>query len=82
MPGIDGSKLNIEEIISRVIDANEIFLDKMDKQCRRCSNDKEYNFIAKKTGFNTELIELILWKRCCYEMENDYWQYAEAISFI
>ncbi|HOJ11790.1 MAG TPA: DUF6155 family protein [Clostridiales bacterium] len=78
LPGIDGSKLNIEEITSRVIDADEIFLDKMDKQGRSYSNDEEYDFIVKKTGFATELIELILWQRYCYEMENDFWQYTEG----
>lgn len=78
LPGTDNSKLAIEEITSRVIDADEIFLDKMDKQGRSYSNDEEYNFIAKKTGFDTELIEIILWHRYCYEMENDYWQYTEG----
>ena len=25
-----------------------------------------------------ELIEFILWQKCCYEMDNDYWQYSEG----
>ncbi len=78
LPDTRDSKLSIEEITSRVIDADVIFLDKMDKQGRSYSNDEEYDFIAKKTGFDTELIELILWQRYCYEMENDYWQYTEG----
>lgn len=72
------SKLSIEEIVSKIIDADEIFLDKMDKQRRGYSNDEEYDFIARKTGFDIELIELVLWQRYCYEMENDYWQYTEG----
>ena len=66
---------NIDEVISAVIDSDEIFLSKMDLQGFGFSNDDEYNFISERTGYSFELVEFILWQRYCYEMENDYWAY-------
>ncbi|MBW9158743.1 hypothetical protein [Clostridium tagluense] len=37
--------------------------------------DEEVDFISKRTGYSEKLIEIILWQKCCYEMENDYWEY-------
>ncbi len=68
----------INEIVSGVINADEVFLKKMDNQHRSYSNDEEIDFIGKKTNFDYQLIELILWQRYCYEMENDYWEYPEG----
>lgn len=77
IPGFD-SKMNINDAIGKIIEADEVFLNKMDKQGSGYSEDEEHNYITKKTGFDTELIELVLWQKCCYEMENDYWQYTEG----
>ncbi|HEY5583179.1 MAG TPA: DUF6155 family protein [Ruminiclostridium sp.] len=71
-------KMSIDGISCSIIDADEIFLHKMDKQHRSYSNDEEYDYISKKTGIDTDLVELVLWQRCCLEMENDYWQYTEG----
>lgn len=68
----------INKIVSEVIDADEVFLKKMDNQHRSYSNDEEMDFIKKKTDIDYHLIELILWQRYCYEMENDYWEYPEG----
>ena len=66
---------NIDEVISAVIDSDEIFLSKMDLQGFGFSNDDEYNYISERTGYSFELVEFICWQRHCYEMENDYWAY-------
>jgi len=69
---------SVNEIVSEVIDTDEVFLKKMDNQHRGYSNDEEMDFIKKKTDIDYHLIELILWQRYCYEMENDYWEYPEG----
>ncbi|MBC2579150.1 DUF6155 family protein [Clostridium sp. DJ247] len=71
-------KMSIDKVVSEIIDANEIFLAKMEAQYIGYSNDDECDFISNTTGDDTELIEFILWQKCCYEMENDYWQYTEG----
>lgn len=68
----------VNEIVSGAINADEVFLSKMDKQHRSYSNDEEMDFIEKRTDIDHELIKLILWQRYCYEMENDYWEYPEG----
>lgn len=50
----------------------------MDSAGNCYSNDDEYDFISSKTGYSTNIVELILWQRYCYEMENDFWEYPEA----
>lgn len=74
LPGLD-KKMKLSEVISKVIDVDELFLSKTDAQGISYSNDNEYDFIARKTKYSTELIELILWQRCCYEMDKDYWTF-------
>lgn len=66
---------SLDEVISDIIDFDEVFLSKMDTQGLSFSNDDEYNFILERTGYSLELVELILWQRYCFEMENDYWTY-------
>lgn len=77
LPDFD-KKININTIISEIIDADEAFILRMDEQGENYSNDDEYDFISEKTGYPVEIIELILWQKYCYEMENDYWQYDEG----
>lgn len=74
IPNLNKEK-GIDEVISDVIDSDEIFLSKMDLQGFGFSSDDEYNFISERTGYSFELVEFILWQRYCYEMENDYWTY-------
>ena len=74
------AKLSIDRIISNIVEADEIFLYKMDKQHRSYSNDEEHGYISQRTGIDTELVEHILWHKCCFEMENDNWQYDGKCS--
>lgn len=73
-------KLSIDSIICNIVEADEIFLNKMDKQHRSYIDDEEYDYISEKTGINTDLVELILWQKCCFEMENDYWEFDGKCS--
>ena len=50
------------------------------KQHRSYSDDEEHGYISQKTGIDTKLIELILWQKFCFEMENDYWQFDGKCS--
>lgn len=77
IPGLAGKPVN--DLVAKVIDADEVFLNKMDEQHRSYSNDEEIKFIMKRIDLDFQTIELILWQRCCYEMENDYWQYTEGM---
>ncbi|OOM78311.1 hypothetical protein CLPUN_19200 [Clostridium puniceum] len=74
IPGLNNEN-NIDEVISDVIDSDEIFLSKMESQGYDFSNDEEYDFILERTGYSFEPVQFILWQRYCYEMKNDYWTY-------
>ncbi|MPQ31223.1 hypothetical protein E4V42_07195 [Clostridium estertheticum] len=71
-------KMDIINTISEIINVDKVFLSKMDAQFRDYSNDDENDFISNKTSYSMELIELILWQKYCYEMDNDYWEYGEG----
>jgi len=77
LPDFD-KKVSVNMIISEIIDADEVFILRMDEQGENYSNYDEYDFISEKTGYSEEIIELILWQKYCYEMEHDYWQYDEG----
>jgi hypothetical protein len=77
LPDFD-ENMNIINTVSEIINADEVFLSKMDVQFRGYSNDDEYDFILNKTAYSILLIELILWQKCCYEMDNDYWEYSQG----
>ena len=68
-------KDSVEETVTRIINADEIFLKIMNKSYQSFSNDEEYNYISGKTGDSFRLVEFVLWQRYCYEMEHDYWKY-------
>lgn len=67
---------NIDEIISNIVDLDEIFLDQV---IYPYSNDEEINFIKMKTGHDFNFIEKVLWQRYCYEMKKGYWEYDENV---
>jgi len=70
-------EISLEEgTISKIIEADEVFLNKMDKQRKDYSNDEETEYISEKTDLEGQLVEFILWQKYCFEMENDYWQYG------
>ena len=75
VPNCD-KETDIIKTVSEIINVDEVFLSRMDAQFRNYSNDDEYDFISNKTEYSIELIELILWQRCCYEMYNDNWKYT------
>lgn len=77
IPNFD-KKRDINKVVSEIMDADELFLSKMEAKGGNYSNDDENDFISEKTGYSIEIIELILWQRYCYEMENDYWQYDQG----
>jgi len=77
LPNFD-KKMDIIKAVSEIINADEVFLARMDVQFSNYSNDDEYNFISNKTAYSIELIELILWQRCCYEMDNDCLKYTNG----
>lgn len=62
LPSFD-KNVGVNEVISEIIEADEIFLSKMEAQGIGYSNDDEYDFIEDKTGYSAELIEFILWQR-------------------
>lgn len=68
-------EMNINNVVKKIIEADEVFISKMDAQFKDHSNDDEYDFISDKTGYSIELIQLILWQKRCYEMDKDYWTY-------
>ena len=73
-------ELSIDSIICNIVEADEIFLYIMDKQHRSYSNDEEHEYISQKTGIDTELVELILWQKCCFEMDNNCWEFDGKCS--
>ncbi|HEY8889670.1 MAG TPA: DUF6155 family protein [Clostridium sp.] len=79
LPSFD-KNIVLGEVVSEMVDADEVFLAIMDARCMDYSNDDEFDFISKRTGYSEELIEIILWQKCCYEMENDYWEYEGKCS--
>ncbi|NMM63079.1 hypothetical protein HBE96_10275 [Clostridium sp. P21] len=72
--------ITLSEVVSEIVDADEVFVAKMDSRSMDYSNDEEFDFISNRTGYSEELIEIILWQKCCYEMENDYWEYEGKCS--
>jgi hypothetical protein len=75
-----GKNITLGEVVSEIVDADEIFIARMDARRMDYSNDEEFDFISNRTGYSEELIEIILWQKCCYEMENDYWEYEGKCS--
>lgn len=75
-----GNNITLGEVVSEIVDADEVFIARMDARSMDYSNDEEFDFISNRTGYSEELIEIILWQKCCYEMENNYWEYEGKCS--
>lgn len=75
-----GENNRLDHVVSEIEDADEVFITRMNARCMDYSNDEEFDFIQKRTGYSEELIEIILWQKCCYEMENDCWEYEGECS--
>lgn len=75
-----GKNITLEHVVSEIVDSDEVFIARMDARSMDYSNDEEIDFIQNRTGYSEELMEIILWQKCCYEMENDYWEYEGECS--
>lgn len=75
-----GKNITLSEAVSEIVDADEVFIARMDATSMDYSNDEEFDFILSRTGCSEELIEIILWQKCCYEMENDCLEYEGKCS--
>jgi len=58
-----------------VIDYDENFIAHMNTHIQDYSNDEEIDYIINKTGYKYEFIELVLWQKYVYEMEQGLWEY-------
>ena len=63
------NKLDIRELVSDIIIHQERFIEKTDEELLAYSNDDEYEYIAEKTGYTIEVIELVLWFYECWLMK-------------
>lgn len=63
-------KLDVNKFIYNIIHLHEEFLIETE-YIPAYSNDDEYNYIAKKTNYSTEMIEIVLWFEECYQMKTD-----------
>ena len=75
-----GKNITLSEVVSEIVGADEVFIARMDAKRMDYSNDEEFDFISNRTGYSEKLIEIILWQKYCYEMENDYWEYEGKCS--
>lgn len=72
--------ITLSGVVSEIVDADEVFIARMDARSMVYSNDDEFDFISSRTGYAEKLIEIILWQKFCYEMDNDYWEYEGKCS--
>lgn len=71
-----GNKLDLNKFISDIIRLHEEFLNKIETENTLVySNDDEHKYIAEKTNYSTEMIELVLWFEECYQMKMDCFMY-------
>ena len=75
-----GKNITLGKVVSEIVDADQVFIARMCARRMDYSNDDEFDFISNSTGYSEELIEIILWQKYCYEMENDYWEYEGKCS--
>ena len=66
---------NIYEMVSKLIDVDEEFLDLPYSY----TDEQEWDYIHEKTGYNYDFIRLLLWERYCYEMDIGLWEYDNDI---
>lgn len=71
-----GEKLDLDKFIHDIICLHEEFLDKIEEEnILVYSNDDEYKYIADKTNYSIEMIELVLWFGECYQMKMGCYTY-------
>ena len=62
---------SIEELISDIVILHDVITCDELEGYTGSSSDEEYEYIAKKTGYSIEIIELVAWFYDCCLMEND-----------
>lgn len=70
-----GDKLDLNKFVSDIVESHEDFLEE-NKDMMAYTNDDEHEYIAGKTNYSTEMIELILWFEECYLMKTDCIEYG------
>ena len=68
---ISDGKLSIRDFINNIIVFSEEFLDLEENKNIIPMADDELFYIVDKTGYSTEIIQLVLWYKECYLMETD-----------
>jgi len=71
------NKRNINELVSDIIISAEQFFDKIEtEKISMYTTEDEHNYIAEKTGYSIEIIEVVRWFYECYKMTNDCIEYC------
>lgn len=70
-----GDKLDLNKFVSDIVQLHEEFLEETEDMFT-FSNDDEYSYIAGKTNYSIEMIEIILWFEECYQMKTDSIEYC------
>ncbi len=60
--------------VSQAVDVHGEFVDRMCTEGAGYSSDDEEEHIIKNTGLSLEFVELLLWYKMCYEMEQNMWE--------
>lgn len=68
-------KLDLNKLVSDIVQLHEEFLEEAENMIAY-SNDDEHNYIAGKTYYSIEMIELVLWFEECYQMRSDCIEYG------
>lgn len=67
---IERLEVDIAEAVDRVLDADAAFYELMDNSEEPFfSGEDQLRFIEQETGYDRELVEMILWQQHCHQME-------------
>lgn len=69
------SNVDIKKATNSIIDYDEEFIAYVDFNMLDYCNDEEVDYIIDKTGYEYEFIELVLWQKYIYEMNEGLWEY-------
>jgi hypothetical protein len=69
------SKIDIKKAVNDIIDYDEDFITYKDLHLEGFSNDEEIGYIVDKTLYKYEFVELVLWQKYIYEMNQGLWEY-------
>jgi hypothetical protein len=69
------SKIDIKKAVNDIIDYDEDFIAYKDLHLQDYSNDEEIDYILDNTVYKYEFVELVLWQKYIYEMNEGLWEY-------